>query len=47
MHQAQGAQAFDQRQLARREIMEFLITIDQLGKLAEAFVALAGRLRRR
>ncbi|MCY1428486.1 hypothetical protein D9M71_443710 [compost metagenome] len=42
MHQAQRAQAFDQRQFARVEVVEFLVAVHQFGQLRHPFVTLAG-----
>ena len=41
MHQAQAAQAFDQGQFTRVEVVELLIAVHQLGQLRQALVALA------
>ena len=38
MHQAQGAQRFDQRQFARVEVMEFVVAVHQLRQLAKAIL---------
>ena len=42
MHQPQRAQGLDQRQLARGEIVEFVVAVHQFGQLAEPLVSLAG-----